>query len=171
MDECWELLKSKASAQFMEYCARTLRKTGSGITFITQGLEEIIQSPIGPAILNNTATKFILLQKGDLEPTRKILKLNDKEMVLISSLKQVKGRYSEAFMISNDLRSVIRISPTPVEYWLATSDASDNELLEKARIKFQGKTLPEIIYYLAKYFPAGSQGATELIEPEEKGAA
>lgn len=50
-DEAWELLKSNASANFMEYCVGTLRKTGSGITFITQGVEEIVASSIGPAIL------------------------------------------------------------------------------------------------------------------------
>jgi type IV secretory pathway VirB4 component len=74
MDECWELLKSRGSQRFMEYCVRTLRKTGSGITFITQGLEEIVASPIGSAILSNTATKFVLLQRGDLKPIRELLK-------------------------------------------------------------------------------------------------
>ena len=47
MDECWELLKGKASSQFMEYCVRTLRKKGAGITFITQGIEEIATHEIG----------------------------------------------------------------------------------------------------------------------------
>ena len=169
MDECWELLKSKSASGFMEYCARTLRKTGSGITFITQGLEEILQSPIGAAILNNTATKFILVQRGDLEPTRKILKLNEQEMALVSSLRQAKGKYSEAFMIANEMKGVIRITPTPLEYWLATSDASDNMLLQRARERFTTKTLPEVIHYLATHYPNGSQGVTEL-KPEEEAA-
>jgi conjugal transfer ATP-binding protein TraC len=164
MDECWELLKSRSASQFMEYCARTLRKTGSSITFITQGLEEILQSPIGAAILNNTATKFILTQRGDLEPTRKILKMNDQEMALISSLRQAKGKYSEAFMIANEAKSVIRLIPTPIEYWLATSDASDNSLLENARQRFPQKSLPEILHYLAIHYPNGSKGISELKE-------
>jgi type-IV secretion system protein TraC len=164
MDECWELLKSRSASQFMEYCARTLLKTGSSITFITQGLEEILQSPIGAAILNNTATKFILTQRGDLEPTRKILKMNDQEMALISSLRQAKGKYSEAFMIANEAKSVIRLIPTPIEYWLATSDASDNSLLENARQRFPQKSLPEILHYLAIHYPNGSKGISELKE-------
>ena len=164
MDECWELLKSKSASAFMEYCARTLRKTGSGITFITQSLEEILQSPIGAAILNNTATKFVLTQRGDLEPTRKIMKLNEQEMALISSLKQAKGKYSEAFMLANEAKSVIRVSPTPIEYWLATSDAADNALLDKARERHPNKPLPEVIHYLATHYPNGSMGATELKE-------
>ena len=65
-----------AAANFMEYCVRTLRKTGSGITFITQGVEEIVASAIGPAILNNTATKFVMLQRGDTEILKNTLKVN-----------------------------------------------------------------------------------------------
>ena len=166
MDECWELLKSPASANFMEYCVRTLRKTGSGITFITQGLEEIVASSIGSAILSNTATKFILLQRGDLEPIRKILKLNEQEMALISSLKQAKGKYSEAFLMANEARTVIRACPTPVEYWLATSDASDNTLLENARQTFPDKDLAQIVHWLATLYPTGSQGVTQI--PDDK---
>ena len=142
----------------MEYCVRTLRKTGSGITFITQGLEEIIASPIGPAILSNTATKFILLQRGDLEPIRKILKLNDQEMSLISSLRSQKGRFSESFMVNNEDRAVIRIAPTPLEYWLATSDAQDNDLIEKRRKTDPEKSLEQHLCALSLEFPFGVSG-------------
>ncbi len=158
LDECWELLKSPASANFMEYCVRTLRKTGSGITFITQGLEEIVASPIGSAILSNTATKFILLQRGDLEPIRKILKLNEQEMALISSLRQEKGKYSEAFLMANEMRGVIRACPTPIEYWLATSDATDNALLEDKRKECPNLSLPQVIHLFAQEYPRGAAG-------------
>ena len=161
MDECWALIKGPAS-HFMEYCVRTLRKKNSGITFITQGLSEIVQSPIGDAILGNTATKFILIQRGDLEPMRNILKFNDQEMALISSLRQQKGSYSEAFLIANENRSVVRITPTALEYWLATSDASDNALLEDVRRRFPEKELPEIIHFLSKHYPFGGQGVSKL---------
>jgi conjugal transfer ATP-binding protein TraC len=173
MDECWELLKSPASSLFMEYCVRTLRKTGSGITFITQGLEEIVASSIGSAILSNTATKFILMQRGDLEPTRKILKLNGQEMALIASLRQVKGRYSEAFLMANEARTVIRACPTAPEYWLATSDASDNAMLAHLRQSRPEMTLPEIIHWLAENYPQGSQGVNQVPEAKlnGKGAA
>ncbi len=110
MDECWELLKSKSSSHFMEYCVRTLRKAGSGITFITQGVEEIASHPIGSAILGNTATKFVLMQKGDLDTLQKNLKLNSQEMNLVSSLQSKKGEYSESFMVVGDDRTVIRIT-------------------------------------------------------------
>jgi type IV secretory pathway VirB4 component len=155
MDECWENLKSRAASNVMEYWVRTLRKAAAGITFITQGLEEIAAHSIGPAILGNTATKLILMQKGDLEPVRQILKLNEQEMALISSLRQQKGLYSEAFMIANEDRTVIRAYPTPLEYWLATSDRDDNTTLEEYRRQNPEKTISEVIYEMAARYPKG----------------
>lgn len=153
LDEAWELLKSNAAASFMEYCARTLRKTGSGITFITQGVEEIVASPIGPAILNNTATKFVMLQRGDSEILANTLKLNSQELNLIHSLQQKKGEFSEGFMLEGDHRQVVRIYPSPFEYWLSTSDAQDNKYI--ADLRAQGLTLVEAIEKAATVYPNG----------------
>lgn len=158
LDEAWELLKSNAAASFMEYCARTLRKTGSGITFITQGVEEIGASPVGPAILNNTATKFIMLQRGDSETLREILQLNRQELSLIHSLGQKKGEFSEGFMLEGDHSQVVRIYPSPFEYWLSTSDAQDNAYLTK--IQESGLSLIQAIEKAAAVYPNGvAQGS------------
>lgn len=152
------LLKSNAAASFMEYCARTLRKTGSGITFITQGVEEIGASPVGPAILNNTATKFIMLQRGDSETLREILQLNRQELSLIHSLGQKKGEFSEGFMLEGDHSQVVRIYPSPFEYWLSTSDAQDNAYLTK--IQESGLSLIQAIEKAAAVYPNGvAQGS------------
>lgn len=153
LDEAWELLKSPAAASFMEYCARTLRKTGSGITFITQGLEEIVASPIGAAILNNTATKFVMLQRGDSKVLANTLKLNPQELALIHSLEQRKGKFSEGFMIEGNHRQVIRIYPTPLEYWMATSDSKDNA--ELLRLQMDGLSIEDSIFEAARTYPKG----------------
>ena len=153
LDEAWELLQSQAAASFMEYAARTFRKTGSGITFITQGVEEIIKSPIGSAILNNTAMKVIMSQKGDTKPLETALKLNARELSLIQSLEQKKGFFSEAFLIEGELRQVIRIYPSPVEYWISTSDAKDNKYLND--LKDSGLDLEKAILSASSTHPFG----------------
>lgn len=153
LDEAWDMLKSPAASSFMEYAARTFRKTGSGITFITQGVEEIVQSPIGSAILNNTATKLIMLQKGDTRILNDALKLNSQELQLIQSLEQRKGVYSEGFLMEGEERRVIRIAPSPLEYWISTSDARDNLYLEKLRA--QKHSLESAINEAAKKAPFG----------------
>lgn len=160
LDEAWELLKSEAAANFMEYCARTLRKTGSGITFITQGVEEIVASPIGAAILNNTATKFVMLQRGDSDLLAKTLKLNNQELALIHSLQQRKGEFSEGFMVEGDYRQVIRVFPSPIEYWLSTSDAQDNAALNE--LKKNGLALCEAVKKAAALYPCGVAAQKEV---------
>ena len=137
----------------MEYAARTFRKTGSGITFITQGVEEIVKSPIGSAIMNNTAMKVVMSQKGDLRPLETALKLNPREVSLIQSLEQRKGVFSEAFLIEGDHRQIIRIYPGPLEYWISTSDSKDNKYL--AELKESGLELPDAIKKAANEFPFG----------------
>ncbi len=153
LDEAWQFLKSPAAANFMEYAARTFRKTGSGITFITQGVEEIIGSGIGPAILNNTAAKLVMLQKGDTRVLTDTLKLNTTELKLIQSLEQRKGQYSEGFFIAGESRQVIRIQPSPLEYWISTSDSKDNQFLQK--YVSDGKTLQEALIIAADLAPFG----------------
>ena len=168
IDEAWSLLKSPAAANFMEYCVRTLRKSRSGITFITQGVEEIANSPIGSAILNNTATKFIMLQRGDSEILKQTLKLNDEELNLIFSLQQKKGEYSEGFMIEGLSKQVIRVFPSSLEYWLSTSDAFDNQYLEK--LIASGADLVNALQIASLNYPQGVQ--SQSINPNtEKVAA
>lgn len=153
LDEAWELLKSPAASSFMEYAARTFRKTGSGITFITQGVEEIIASGMGPAILNNTATKLVMLQKGDTNVLREALKLNSQELRLIQSLEQRKGQFSEGFLMEGESRQIIRIEPSPLEYWISTSDARDNQFLNELRT--QGHSLESALLKAAEIEPFG----------------
>lgn len=157
LDEAWQHLQSPAATSFMEYAARTFRKTGSGITFITQAVDEIVASPIASAILNNTAMKVVMQQRGDINILREALKLNEQETALIQSLEQRKGVFSEAFMIEGDHRQVIRIFPTPLEYWVSTSDAKDNLFINE-QIAL-GKNLFEAIKIAANEYPFGvSQG-------------
>lgn len=153
LDEAWQFLKSPAASAFMEYAARTFRKTGSGITFITQGVEEINQSGIGSAILNNTSTKLVMLQKADIAVLREALKLNSRELKLIQQLARVKGVYSEGFLMNGESRQVIRIQPTPIEYWISTSEADDNAYIDK--LCLSGLSLEEAILKAATDAPSG----------------
>jgi type-IV secretion system protein TraC len=155
LDEAWVLLQSKAASTFMEYAARTLRKTGSGITFITQGVEEIVQSSIASAILNNTATKLILQQQGDTKVLSETLRLNSQETKLIEGLERKKGSFSEVFLMKGDARQVLRISPSPIEYWISTSDAADNVFLKS--FLDQGLSLRQAVEAAAKEAPFGAE--------------
>lgn len=154
------LLKSQAASSFMEYAARTFRKTGSGISFITQGVEEIIAGGMGPAILNNTATKLVMLQKGDTKVLRDALKLSSQELRLVQSLEQRKGVFSEGFLMEGESRQVIRIQPSPLEYWISTSDARDNQFLESLKSKHH--SLEDALLEAARVAPFGVSSLKEV---------
>lgn len=153
LDEAWELLKSPAASNFMEYAARTFRKTGSGITFITQGVEEIVASGLGPAILNNTATKLVMMQKGNTQILKEQLKLNSQELRLIQSLEQRMGIFSEGFLMAGETRLVVRFRPSPLEYWISTSDPRDNRFLQNIRDK--GYSLEAALFKASELAPCG----------------
>jgi hypothetical protein len=75
-------------------------------------------------------------------------------------LSQKKGEYSEGFMIEGDHRQVVRIYPSPLEYWLATSDAQDNLYLESLRK--DGSDLMAALEKAALTYPHGlSRGRIE----------
>ncbi len=71
--------------------------------------------------------------------------MSDKEIELLKSVETQKGRVSEALVISDSSRGVIRLVPDPFLYWLATSDAKDNEYLENKVQKFEGKYLAALL--------------------------
>ncbi len=118
------------------------------------GVEEIVASPIGAAILGNTATKLVMLQRGDPKALKSALRLNSQESNLIQSLEQRKGVFSEGFMIQGHHRQVIRIEPHPIEYWLSTSDAKDNQWLEELMAS-KGFDLIQAIYFASEKCPYG----------------
>lgn len=153
LDEAWSFLQSKAASDFMAYAARTLRKTGSGITFITQSVEDFVKSPIGAAILNNTATKLILQQQGDSKILKETLRLNSQETKLVEGLERKKGVFSEVFLMKGETRQVLRILPSPVEYWISTSDAADNTYLQS--FVDRGLSLQDAISSAADSAPYG----------------
>ena len=71
-----------------------------------------------------------------------------------ASVETQKGKFSEAFLISDSSRGVIRLVPDPFLYWVATSDAKDNEYLENKVQQCEGNYL-EALSACAKERPYG----------------
>jgi conjugal transfer ATP-binding protein TraC len=88
LDEAWTMLSGVLS-EFIESMYRTIRKTNGSVTIITQGITEITNSKIGPAIINNSATKVILrhINPDSLAQLQAPLGLTGHEMDLIKSVR------------------------------------------------------------------------------------
>ena len=157
-DESWKLLESEAGATFIAEVFRTFRKYYASCIAISQNIDDFAKSRAANAIMPNSSTKWILKQKGaDQERLKAALSLNDREMDLVASLSQERGKYSEAFLICEDRRAVVSIESTPFEYWLATTDPKDLALLETTKRKSPAAAKLEILQSLAARYPFGAQ--------------
>ena len=160
-DECWKLLSTPESAKFIAECYRTFRKYGAGAISVSQSLNDFLGGGLEHAILGNSNTRFILRQnsmpavKGIVE----YFNFNEQERRLIESLQIRKGEYSEVFFSQskelNHISSKMVICPTPIEYWVATTDAMDLNFYEKVKKDNPRLDLYEVLVKCAGEFPHG----------------
>lgn len=155
-DECWKLLENEAGASFIGEVFRTFRKYYASAIAISQNIDDFAKSKVSAAILSNSAIKWLLMQKGaDQNRLKEVLQLNDAEMRLIASLHQERGTYSEAFLIADSDRSVVALEPTPLEYWIATTDPRDLAKLEECLRKEPQTSQFLLLKELSKKHPRG----------------
>jgi len=109
----------------------------------------------GIAIQANAANKVFLKQEPNVvDSLKSSASLTDREIELLKSVETQKGKFSEALIISDASKGVIRLVPDPFLYWIATSDAKDNEYLENKVRQFDGRYL-EALESCAKERPYG----------------
>lgn len=159
-DECWRLLESDAGSQFVAEVFRTFRKYYASAVAISQNIDDFAKSKAASAIMPNSSIKWILKQPGaDFKRLAEVVRLNDREIALVQSLSQVKGQYSEAFLVCEDRKAVVSVESTPFEYWLATTDPKDFALLkqEQAQLGLEGV---QLIQHLSQKYPTGAQRAS-----------
>jgi conjugal transfer ATP-binding protein TraC len=155
IDEAWSLLKLKNTAEFITNSFKTYRKYHCSAVAITQEIVDLIGKECGIAIQANAANKVFLKQEPNVVDSLKTFAaLSDKEIDLLKSVETQKGKFSEALIISDTSRGVIRLVPDPFLYWLATSDAKDNEYLEKKLATLNHNYL-EALDKCAKEYPYG----------------
>jgi conjugal transfer ATP-binding protein TraC len=156
LDECWKLLESSFGASLVGEVFRTFRKYYAGAIAISQNVDDFAKSKVASAILPNTAIKWVLSQRGaDTARLKEVLQLNDNEMALVASLHQERGVYSQAFLMAGEQHAVVAIEPTPLEYWIATTDPRDIAKFEKIQKESPQLSQLEILTLLSQKFPMG----------------
>jgi len=155
IDEAWSLLKLKNTAEFITSSFKTYRKYHCSAVAITQEIVDLVGKDCGIAIQANAANKVFLKQEPNVVDSLKTFaSLSAKEIELLKSVETQKGKFSEALIISDTSRGIIRLVPDPFLYWLATSDAKDNEYLDKKAQTLNNKYL-EALETCAKEYPYG----------------
>jgi type IV secretory pathway VirB4 component len=178
LDECWALLDSPVLAPEVVQLFRTARKRNSSVWAISQTLEDFVGTEKqprfhGPGIVKNATTKIIGQQRGDLSPLVNHLYLNDVVLREIKGLAPPrKGRSAEALLALGEraeTTQVIRLVPTPVDYWICTTFQRERMFREYYLRRDDDRPLLDRYRDLALQFPRGLAEVSEL--PEEASGA
>lgn len=155
-DEVWALLKTDEGSVFIEELYRTMRKYNAMVLSISQDIDDFSNSSVASALLSNTYQMFVLRQSADFnaDKIQSVLKLNDSEKMLIANLRQKKGHFSDIFLkISGVGSSKVSLVPSPIEYWMATTDPNDSKLFFDTVSR--GANINEALESLAYEYPNG----------------
>ncbi len=178
LDEFWFILDSPVLAPEAVQLFRTARKRGVSVCGISQTAEDYVGSQEkprlhGPGIIKNASTKIIGQQPGDMTALREHLHLNETALHQVKHLSAPrKGHGADALIAIGEKAEtthVIRMTPTPVEYWIMTTYARERNY--RAWWLSQRKTAPPLAAYeeLAARFPFGLADVEALAE-ENSGA-
>ncbi|TYZ06117.1 type IV secretion system protein VirB4 [Hymenobacter lutimineralis] len=139
LDEAWTMLSGVLS-EFIESMYRTIRKTNGSVTIITQGITEITSSKIGPAIINNSATKIILrhVNPDSLAQLQAPLGLTGHEMDLIKSVRSTEA-LREIFIKQGAKGKIFGVEASPQLDAILTSKPVERNYLNKL-VKFYQQT-------------------------------
>ncbi len=152
LDEAWKLFQTPSGLQFAIEAYRTFRKFFGGIWCISQNYKDyLFNQEIRNAIFPNTTSVFVLKQRAiDWKDFAETLQLNEVEVDAIKSLEVKKGEYSELFFMQDSGRSILRIIPDPLSYYICTSDPADKSIIEEEEKKTPGKSKLEVLKSLAE---------------------
>ncbi|WP_426491529.1 hypothetical protein [Hymenobacter sp. 102] len=144
LDEAWALL-SGVLEEFIVSMYRTIRKTNGSITIITQGIQEIIDSPIGYTLIDNSSTKIILRHSNEasLNRLQAPLGLTGHEMDLIRSVRSTDS-FREFFIKQGAQAKVYALEASPQLDAVLTSRPAERNYLNQLVRHYQRQRPVEV---------------------------
>jgi type IV secretory pathway VirB4 component len=138
MDEAWSML-SDSMGEWVESMYRTIRKNNGSMCIITQGIDEIINSPVGPAIIANAGTQIILnhTDKNQVDKVARHLGFTDHEVDKIHSIRKGKG-YRELFIKQGDVGKVYCLEVCPHLDAVLSSKPVERNYLRELTKRYEG---------------------------------
>jgi type IV secretion system protein TrbE len=173
MDECKAILDTPILAETVEREYRTARKRYASVWAISQTPEDFVgtrekPNPHGAGIVKNASTKIIGKQPGDMTTHREYMHLNETAVNQIKSFAQPKKGHSAEFLIAIGEKAesthVIRIAPTPVDYWITTTYPRERTYRKWWLHQHANLSLLTAYEALARRFPRGLADLDPLAE-------
>jgi TraG P-loop domain len=159
-DEAGVMLRDEATAEFMEYCFRTLRKTGVAVCAIAQGLEDFLGNPRARSAFVGAADNLFVLKQDNHDKARLIAEeknLCARELSYIQSVNTVPGHHAEFLLVQKTPQGQrtlhLASGSTPLKYAFTGNSREDRRILEGYRR--EGLTRPEAVRRFAREHPRG----------------
>lgn len=148
VDEAATLMRFKAGAELLEALSRRARHYGLMLITITQQLKDFFrQAEIADSVVKNAHMKVILRQDpSDLEMLKEALMLTNTEKQAIANLgsRKQKRKDSQCLLIVAGSHGIIRIVPSPMDYWICTSEPIKDIPARRRQIKAVKDSNPKI---------------------------
>lgn len=126
IDEAATLMRFKAGARLLDDLSRRARHYGMMLVTITQQLADFFrQAELADSVVKNAHMKILLRQDpSDLKKLKETLRLTDAEAQAIENFghSEEKRRDSQCLLIVGGIHGTIRLVPSPMDYWICTSE-------------------------------------------------
>ncbi|MGY3791648.1 TraG family conjugative transposon ATPase [Aquimarina sp. 433] len=127
IDECWKPISKGEMAQFIKYLYKTVRKFYGEVAIATQDVEDILDTPAGPAMINNTDTMILLSHKKKMATKDKFaqyLSFSESDLEKLFSTDK-----REVFIKVGSVSNVYKVSVSPERYACYSSNADENKII------------------------------------------
>ena len=155
------LMRFKAGARLLDDLSRRARHYGMMLVSITQQLKDFYrQAEQADSVVKNSHMKLILRQDpSDLKVLKETLRLSDAEVTAIDNFSkdEEKRKDSQCLLIVGASHGTIRLVPSPMDYWICTSEPIHDiprrlekikEVMEKNPQLNQWDAARQAVYYL-----------------------
>jgi conjugal transfer ATP-binding protein TraC len=134
IEEAWDLISGENEGSFIEAGVRKLRKYNGATVIILQSMGDLYKTAVGETIVENSANKFYLKQRGatiDRLHEEKKLDLTDGQAELLKTVHTIPGRYSELFVSTSRGKGIARFYASRKTQLLFTTDPNETALIEQ----------------------------------------
>lgn len=139
IDEAATLMRFKAGARLLDDLSRRARHYGMMLVTITQQLADFFrQAELADSVVKNAHMKILLRQDpSDLKKLKETLRLTDAETQAIENFghDQEKRKDSQCLLIVGGIHGTIRLVPSPMDYWICTSEPINDIPKRRAMIE------------------------------------
>lgn len=135
IDEGWWLLQHEESASFLFGLVKRARKYYLGVTFISQDIEDALNSPYGKPLITNSALALLMRQSpANIDRLGDAFGLTEQEKSIL-----LQASVGTGLFFAEDKHAAIQVVASYAEDQIITSNPAEILRIKKAKKEMQGQ--------------------------------